>query len=320
MKINLHLSVVKVGFGLAAAAAFAPQSAHGCACGCGVFDVGTSSMFPNGSGGMAFVQYAYQDQNRNWSGTSRAPAINNDDKDLATDFVTLGMQYMFSRSWGFEVEVPYDFRHFVTTDSANHTVSRNWSQLADIRVEGIYTGFFKDLSAGLTLGVKLPTGSHGYDAAGVVDRDSELGTGSLDVLFGGFYRGHLDAEKNLGWFAQFKLDAPTLIQDHYRPGIEANTAAGLDFEGLSLGSVHFTPVAQVIFSERTSDSGSNSTTDSLTGGPSSGYQRLLLSPGVEVHLHPVRFYADLEVPVYQHFVGNQLAASWMVKCTFSVMF
>ena len=41
-----------------------------CACGCGVFDVGTSSMLPQGTGGVAWFEYDYQNQNRNRSGGS----------------------------------------------------------------------------------------------------------------------------------------------------------------------------------------------------------------------------------------------------------
>ena len=81
--------MLKVSFGLLAGM-LAPGLAHACACGCGVFDVGTSSMFPGGAGGMVFLQYDYQDQNRNWNGTSQAPAANNDDKEIETDFITFG--------------------------------------------------------------------------------------------------------------------------------------------------------------------------------------------------------------------------------------
>ncbi len=73
-----------------------PGIVHACACGCGVFDVGTSSMFPEGAGGTAFLQFDYQDQNHNWSGTSQAPDANNDDKEIKTYFTTLGFQYMFN--------------------------------------------------------------------------------------------------------------------------------------------------------------------------------------------------------------------------------
>ena len=112
-------------------------------------------MFPSGQGGMAFLQYAYQDQNRNWSGTSQGPAANNDDKEIQTDFVTFGLQYMFNWNWGLQVEVPYDFRYFKTLDDAGNVVSRNWSQLGDARIEGIYTGFSPEMSAGITFGVKV---------------------------------------------------------------------------------------------------------------------------------------------------------------------
>ena len=117
-------------------------------------------MFPKGQGGMAFLQYDYQDQNRNWSGTSEAPAANNGDKEIETHFVTAGLQYMFNDQWGAQVEVPYDYRHFKTDIGGGNIVTRNWSQLGDIRIEGIYTGFFADLSAGVTFGLKLPTGSY----------------------------------------------------------------------------------------------------------------------------------------------------------------
>ena len=49
---------------------------------------------------MAFLNYDYQNQNQNWSGTSPASAANNDDKDIETHFLTFGLQYMFSPQLG----------------------------------------------------------------------------------------------------------------------------------------------------------------------------------------------------------------------------
>jgi hypothetical protein len=287
---------------------------HACACGCGVFDVATSSMFPGGEGAMAFLQYAYQDQDHNWSGASQAPAANNDDKEIRTHFVTLGLQYMFNRSWGVEAELPYDFRYFKTTGEAGNLVSANWSQVGDVRLEGLYTGFFADMSAGVTFGVKLPTGSYSY-APDVVDRDSQLGTGSTDVLLGGFYRGSLTRDNKWNWYAQLQLDVPALTQAEYRPGVELDAAAGVDYEGLSLGRVRIAPLAQVICSERTSDGGANAASP-----VASGYQRLMLAPAIELHIHPVAVYADVEIPVYQNFTGNQLAAPVLFKVSVSYMF
>ena len=136
---------------------FAPSIVHACACGCGVFDVGGSGMLPEGAGGMAFLQYDYMDQNRNWNGSSEAPASNNGDKELESDFVTLGLQYMFNNNWGVQAELPYTFRNFKgTDDDTGKIMSHNWSGFGDVRIQGIYTGFFADQSAGVTLGLKLP--------------------------------------------------------------------------------------------------------------------------------------------------------------------
>ncbi|HXP32220.1 MAG TPA: transporter, partial [Stellaceae bacterium] len=144
-------------------------------------------MFPTDSGGTAYVEYDYQDQTINWSGSSGAPAANNADKDLRTNFFTAGLQYMFNRSWGIQVEVPYWDRKFTTDqnfpNSPPDDVTAHWSDLGDIRIRGVYTGFSEDLSTGVTFGLKLPTGSYQYNSA-VVDRDSQIGSGSTDILLG----------------------------------------------------------------------------------------------------------------------------------------
>ena len=311
-KNRFDSAAVKFGGGWLAVMA-APGVVHACACGCGVFDVATSAMFPKGQGGMAWLQYDYQDQNQNWSGTSQAPAANNGDKEIETHFVTLGAQYMVSQKWGAQLEVPYDFRYFKGTDNSGQIASHNWSQLGDLRLEGIYTGFFADLSAGLTFGLKLPTGDYTVDTD-LVDRDTQIGTGSTDFLLGGFYRGNLNRNQTWDWFGQAVLDLPALTQDGYRPGVELDTAAGIDYKGFSLGRAQIAPIAQLIFSERTGDSGPNADPEDT------GYQRLMVSPGIEVHIHPLIIYADAEIPVLQNFTGNQLAAPVMFKLSISYMF
>jgi hypothetical protein len=316
---NNSAAAVKMGCGLLAGM-LAPGVVHACACGCGVFDVATSSMIPNGTGGMAWLQYDYQDQNHNWNGTSQGLGVNNGDKEIATHFITAGFQYVFNDNWGFQIEVPYDYRTFktVTANSSvppNTVATLNWGALGDIRLEGIYTGFFADKSAGVTFGLKLPTGDWTYNNAyGDVDRDSEIGSGSTDILLGGFYRGNLDRDQKWDWFAQGLLDVPVLTQAEYRPGVELDTAAGIDYKGLSLGRARISPLAQVIFSERTGDIGA------AANPANSGYQRILLSPGIEFHIHPVKVYADAEFPVYQNFTGNQLAAPVLFKLSVSYMF
>ncbi len=89
------------------------------------------------------------------------------------------------------------------------------------------------MSAGVTFGLKLPTGNDTHDMTltAIIDRDTELGTGSTDLLLGGFYRHTLNSvTRGLYWFAQAKLDVPTFIQDQYRPGVELDTALGLYYQ------------------------------------------------------------------------------------------
>ena len=70
----------------------------------------------------------------------------------------------------------------------------------------------------------------------------QIGTGSTDLLLGGFYRGNLTRDNQWDWFAQLQLDVPVLIQDQYRPGVELDAAAGIDYKGFSLGArENFTP-------------------------------------------------------------------------------
>ena len=261
---------------------------------------------------MAFLEYDYQDQNRNWSGTSSAPAVNNHDRKIETDFTDVGLQYMFNRSWGAEMELPYDYRNYKGVDDLGNPINRRWSSLGDIRVQGIYTGFSEDLSSGISFGLKLPTGSVNRNAD-VIDRDTQLGTGSTDLLLGAYHRDRF-GNSHWNWYGQAELDVPFLKQGGYRPGAEVDTAWGIYYDGLHLGRVHISPLAQVIASWRGRDNGLAADADN------SGYQRVLLSPGIEFHLHPVKVYADVEIPVYQHVTGNQLIAPALFKVAVSYMF
>src|SRR5690348_1269838 len=150
-----------------------PPSLWACACGCGVFEVGTSSMFPTHTGGMVSLEYDYLNQDRNWRGSSPDSADNNSDKKLVSNFVSLDYQYMFNRSWGVMGELPFTNRYFKTADEdTGDIMGFTHSSIGDIRLQGIYTGFSGDMSTGLTMGVKLPTGSYKYQN---FDPDVEIG-------------------------------------------------------------------------------------------------------------------------------------------------
>lgn len=294
------------------ALALVPPEAFACACGCGVFGVGTSSLFPSGSGGQIFAEYDFMDQNQNWSGSSSAPAANNPDKDIRTNFFTVGGQYMFDRRWGVMAEVPYWSRIF-KTDPGGGIETFQHAAFGDVRLMGVYTGLSPDMSTGIILGAKLPTGDYKYLN---FDRDTEIGSGSTDLLLGAYHLGSLNKANSWSYFAQVMWDRPLASQGGYSPGQEVDAAIGVFYGGFSVaaGKVKIAPVLQFVESARARDGGPD-------GHPGdSGYSRTIISPGLEINSGAWRLYGDVEIPVVQHLNGNQLAADHLFKVILSRSF
>ena len=286
--------------------AFIPNLAWACACGCGVFDVGTSSLICNGKGATAFFEYDFMNQNHNWSGDSKAPNDNNDDKQIRSHFYTAGLQYMFSRQWGIMIDVPYTHRYFKTTDDdTGDIVGFNHSSFGDIRIQALYSGFSGDMSTGVSLGVKVPTG--GFKDPNF-DRDTAIGSGSTDLLLGVYHVGKITKDNSWVWFGQAQWDKPLAIQGGYRPGAEVDGAIGVYFNDLYFGKdTKLAPILQLIGSNRTKDGGP------AADPPNTGYNRLMISPGLELDYKDIKFYGDVEFPIYQYMNGNQLVAPALFK-------
>jgi hypothetical protein len=285
--------------------------AQACACGCGVFSVGTSSLLPNGTGGTAFLEYDLLDQTRNWSGTASAPAADNDDKNIRSDFYTAGLQYMFNRDWGLSVEVPYTDRLFITEDGGA-LESFHHDALGDIRIMGMYTGFSDDMSTGLSFGLKLANGDYTYQG---FDRDTSIGTGTTNLLVGIYHQMNLNADNTWTGFAQGHYDRAFNSRAGYRPGNELDVAVGVYYGGWQFGrATTLAPVLQVLMSDRLHDTGVNA------DPPDSGYLRFLAAPGLELDTGSLKFYADVELPIYQDVNGNQLVAPEAYKLILSYSF
>jgi hypothetical protein len=300
-----------IGLVSGALAMIATGNAWSCACGCGVFDVGTGAMFPEGSGGMLFLESDFMDQNKNWNGTSRAPADDNDDKRIRTQFDTISGQYMFNRSWGLQVDVPYWSRKFTTTDDdTGDVVTFDHSALGDVRIRGIYTGFSPDLSTGLTFGLKLATGDSTYAN---FDPDTEIGSGSTDILLGAYHQGRLSKDNRWSYFARGMWQQPVSHKASYRPGNEVLGVAGVYYDVPATGSGwKVTPLVQVTAAYRGHDGGP-------MGEPEdTGYRRLIVAPGIELRVSRVRIYAEAGFSVHDDVTGDQLVAKRLYKLSVSV--
>jgi hypothetical protein len=282
-----------------------PGLASACACGCGVFGVGADTLMSDAGGGALYAEYDGLDQSRNWSGASRADAALNEDKKIRTDFYTLGARWQVKRDLALSVEVPVWSRAFTTeTDSGVQTFRH--TALADVRLLATWTGLFHDRSLGLIGGIKLATGDHGYAN---FDPDTEISSGSTDLVAGAYKRGLLDRDGAFTWFAQGVWQKPLDWRAGFRPGEEINLGLGVAWRGWSLadGKVQISPVAQLKGSIRARDHGENAMPDN------SGYERLVLAPGVEISSGRWSLYGDLGFPVLERVNGNQLVSPLLVK-------
>jgi len=285
---------------IAAVVSLQPR-AHACACGCNVFTVGARWTMPTGSGFSAYLQYNYMDQSRNWGGWSSASPDANSDLEIRTHFYTLGAQFMVDRDWGIMAEAPVWNRFFKTTDDDGNIVSATHTSFGDVRLMGVYTGLSEDMSTGIQLGVKLPTGPF---SESLLDRDTQIGTGTTDLLVGGYRMGQAGA---WGWYAQVMWQHPFNSRDGYKPGDSFDASVGLHFDGL-LGRLPLMPVVQVAGSFRGIDSGENADPDNT------GYDRVYIAPGLQVLLSGrVSLYADVRIPVVTHVRGTQLVAPALVN-------
>jgi len=116
-----------------------------------------------------------------------------------------------------------------------------------------------------------------------------------NAVFGAYHAGGLSADNRLAYYAQARYQVALITRDQYRPGNELDGAIGITYDFGKVGRLtKVAPVLSLLGSLRAADSGANA--DPLN----SGYGRLMIAPGVDFRLDKWKFYADLEVPVFQN--------------------
>ncbi len=299
MKITKILSIAFLLLGLNI------SKANACACGCGVLNVGTSSLIPNCEGGLAFLQYDYMAQKRNWSKESQSSGHNHD-KRIETQTVTAGMQYMFNRDWGMNLRVPYVTRYVENAPHSGGMSYTRHSDVGDIRISGIYSGFFDDMSTGLLFGLKLPTGATNDKT---LARNTQIGSGSTDAIIGAYHMGNF-GKSNFGYFAQGTFERPFIRHQGYTPGSEISGAVGSYYNFGQVGVLKkIAPMFQITGAKKSQDSG----WADPSHNPNSGYSLMFFAPGIEISFADYKIYADIEFPLYRNVNGNQLVAQNLYK-------
>lgn len=304
LQIGMRKTLVSLSLG-ALCVFWVPSLASACACGCSVFTVGTPWSMPIRSGFEVFFQYNFMDQSSDWSRYSGVPASLNSDLEIRTAFYTLGLQYMADRNWGVTVETPVWDRYFNTILDNGDAASVTHSSVGDVRVLGMYTGLSGDMSTGVQFGLKLPTGS--FDQS-LMDRDTQIGSGTTDFLLGGYQMGQ---EKGWGWFTQLMWQHAMNERSGYRPGDSFDISGGIHIDNI-LSSMGIIPTLQLAASLRGKDSGDQA------DPANTGYERVYVSPGIEAVLsNNLSVFANVKIPLWTHVQGVQLVAPALVGVTVS---
>ncbi len=214
-------------------------------------------------------------------------------------------------AWGLSLSIPYvDREHHHNHNHQGEVIPESWDfrGLGDMRVQARYEFYVSredpaaPRSAGVSLGLKLPTGK--YDVANdegeLAERTLQPGSGTTDLLLGAYWHGAAPLAA-ISWFARTQAVLPMNERAGYKPGRQLSLDAGLRYAatpdvGLML---------QVNYIAKARDSGVESEPED------SGQRMAFVSPGVSWNFaKSAQLYAFVQIPVYQSVNGVQLTADW----------
>jgi hypothetical protein len=313
---RMHLCMV-VALAFAGVVGLWPRSAAACAsCGC-TLSADAAMGYSASAGWDLSLEYDYIHQDQLRSGTHAASAVPDGtelERETLSRYVTAGLSYSPNTQWNLKLLLPYVIRTHSTFgdyDSAEPPgalSSSRSSSIGDLRLIGSYQGFLPTRNLGVQLGVKLPTGSYGTavdfyagPAAGTpLDASLQPGTGSTDVIVGGYY--YQPVSQNFDFFVngQFqsavthRMDQPG---NDYRPGNSTNVSLGLRYERAPA----WVPQVQLNLLRKSRDQGALADVQNTAGFVA------YVSPGLTGRLtDQLHLYGFVQVPLYSNLYGYQL--------------
>lgn len=216
--------------------------------------------------------------------------------------------HSFNADWGMVVTAPVvdrDHLHFHNHHGAQLPERWAFTELGDARIAARYQLPYlgdplKPVTAGITFGLKLPTGRTNIanTAGDVAERSLQPGTGTTDVVLGGYYH-QRRPQQNASWFAQAQYQHALNNHDDFRPGDQFGIDIGYRY-GLTdrLGAL-----VQANFLIKQRDSGTQAEP------ADSGGKYASISPGLAYAVtDTLQVYGFFQKPIYQYVNGVQLTA------------
>lgn len=289
-------------------ALLSPIAANACSsCGCTLNSDWSSQGISTGEGFRFDIRFDYFKQNDYRHGThsisrNSIPAGNEIQDTTINRNLTLGLDYGINHDWAVNVQVPVFSRSHSTYGEDGFpdpaaVVTSSSKGIGDVRVTARYQGLTQDRSSGLIFGLKLPTGENKdtFSNGGSLDRGLQLGTGTTDLLLGGYHFGSIN--RDWDYFAQAVLQIALNSHDQFRPGNGLNATAGVRYMGFE------NIIPQLQFNARFEKRESGEQADVANSGASLVY----ISPGVTVPINKsMQAFGFVQVPVYQRVNGYQL--------------
>ncbi len=277
-------------------------------CGCTLNSDWSSQGISSGEGTRFDIRFDYFKQSDYRNGTSSVSRSNipvgTEVQDTTINRnLTLGLDHSFNQDWAINLLLPiFNRSHGTYGEDGDYPdpaalITSSSKGIGDLRVTGRYQGLSSDRSSGITFGLKLPTGETNdtFKDGSPLDRGLQLGTGTTDLLLGGYYFGSIN--RDWDYFAQATVQIALNKHDDFRPGNGLNATAGVRYMGFE----SFIPQLQLNTRIEKRESGAEADVDN------SGATLIYISPGVNVPINKtVQAFGFIQVPIYQHVNGYQV--------------
>lgn len=266
------------------------------------------------------------------------------ERDTRNRYQNLSVSYRPDADWAVSVLLPFVQRDHTTYGeqqapftpaavAADQISHASVSGVGDAKIITSYQGFLPTHNLGVQVGVKLPTGRYGgqdeatgaragnpvtFDrgpmAGDALDASLQAGTGSTDLIVGGYYFQPVSQNFDLVVDGQFqsavahRLDARGV---DFRPGNQSDLNVGLRYEA----HAKWVPQLQLNLLHKSADQGALA--DRLNTSGTVAY----LAPGISASIgRNMQVYGFAQIPVYSHVVGYQLFPRWTATVGLSVGF